>query len=95
MHWYAYKHSLSGQETRLLECTLLGISDEGAADELNCTRSTVGTYWKRIFHKTGHRPQREVLSHLLRMVLASRTETIEVALQDDPGSFDPRAPRIS
>jgi DNA-binding CsgD family transcriptional regulator len=63
---YARRFRLSGQEGRLLLCAVRGIPDKCAADELGCSRNTVGTYWKRIFDKTGVRPQRDVLAHLLR-----------------------------
>lgn len=73
VHVYASLYHLSAQEERLLACSLHGIPDKIAADELGCSRNTVGTYWKRIFVKTGHRPQREVIAHVFRSTLLTRS----------------------
>lgn len=67
---YGEQYSLSRQELRLLDCAVRGVCDKKAADELGCSRNTIGTYWKRIFSKTGARPQKQVLAHLLRTSLA-------------------------
>ena len=63
---YAAEHSLSPQETRVLAAAVSGTANKVAAGELSCNRSTISTYWKRIFSKTGCRSQREVLGHLIR-----------------------------
>jgi DNA-binding CsgD family transcriptional regulator len=51
---------------KVLEGAVEGAQDKHIAANCACSRSTVATYWKRIFAKTGMRPQREVLAHLLR-----------------------------
>jgi len=43
-----------------------GFTNDEAADFLGCRRATVGTYWKRIFQKIGHRSQRDVMAALFR-----------------------------
>jgi len=63
---YSGVHGLSGQESRLLLGAVQGTADKLIASEWGCSRATVSTYWKRIFAKTGMRPQREVLAHLVR-----------------------------
>lgn len=63
---YSGVHGLSGQESRLLLGAVQGVADKLIASEWGCSRATVSTYWKRIFVKTGMRPQREVLAHLVR-----------------------------
>ena len=63
---YAAAHQLSRQELRLLLGIIEGRSDKSIAADWGRSRSTVSTYWKRIFAKTGQRPQREVLAHVLR-----------------------------
>lgn len=66
---YAAEYRLSRQERTLLCCAIRGVSDKLAADEMGCSRNTVGTYWQRIYRKTGVHPQRSVLAHMLRTVL--------------------------
>ena len=63
---YSGVHGLSGQESRLLLSAVQGTADKRIASDWGCSRATVSTYWKRIFAKTGMRPQREVLAHLVR-----------------------------
>jgi len=63
---YSGVHGLSGQESRLLLGAVQGTADKLIASDWGCSRATVSTYWKRIFAKTGMRPQREVLAHLVR-----------------------------
>jgi|SRR5690606_4504899 len=66
---YCQRFALSEQETRLLTCAVAGLSDKCAALALGCSRHTIGTYWRRIFEKTGARPQKQVLIHLLHTTL--------------------------
>ncbi len=68
---YARDYRLSGQETLLLLCAARGVSDKCAAATLSCTRSTVGTYWQRIYRKVGQQGQCKVLAHLLRRLIAA------------------------
>src|SRR5690606_10974775 len=82
---YSQMFRLSPQERRLLACAVRGVPDKCAADELGCTRNTVGTYWKRIYAKTGKRCQKDVLAHLLR-VLACGSHA------KSPGSHGARPP---
>lgn len=76
---YATEFRLSPQEERLLRCAVAGLSDKCAASELGCSRNTVGTYWQRIFTKTGVRPQRQVLAQLLRFGVAGENRGLEAA----------------
>lgn len=63
---YSDVHKLSRQEGRVLLAAVHGVADKKVADELGISRSTISTYWKRIFSKTSCRSQRDVLAHLLR-----------------------------
>jgi len=63
---YSRTYRLSGRESHLLAGAVEGVHDKWIADEWGCSRATVATYWKRIFAKTGVRPQRNVLAHVLR-----------------------------
>ncbi|MGC4094522.1 MAG: hypothetical protein QM756_42730 [Polyangiaceae bacterium] len=63
---YATVHRLSPQELRLLLAAIAGESDKDAAAGLGCTRGTIGSYWQRIFAKTGQRPRAAVIAHVLR-----------------------------
>lgn len=75
---YAVSFRLSPQEERLLECAVYGMPDKCAAATLDCSRHTVGTYWQRIFAKTGMRPQRQVLAHLFRFGFERRDKSCSV-----------------
>lgn len=57
---------LSPQEARLLNMAALGKNSDEAADLLGISRSTIGSYWNRIFRKTGCRSQRDVLGAVLK-----------------------------
>lgn len=63
---YVERYALSARETAVLVLTVEGLSDKEIADRLGCSRSSISTYWCRIFSKTGSRPQRAVLSHIAR-----------------------------
>jgi DNA-binding CsgD family transcriptional regulator len=63
---YVERYGLSARETAVLVLTVEGLSDKEIADRLGCSRSSISTYWCRIFSKTGSRPQRAVLSHIAR-----------------------------
>jgi DNA-binding CsgD family transcriptional regulator len=63
---YVERYALSARETAVLVLTVEGLSDKEIADRLSCSRSSISTYWCRIFAKTGSRPQRAVLSHIAR-----------------------------
>jgi DNA-binding CsgD family transcriptional regulator len=82
---YSGVHGLSGQESRLLLDAVQGTADKLIASDWGCSRATVSTYWKRIFAKTGMRPQREVLAHLVRfagtMVPSLEDEGLNVAVR--------------
>lgn len=66
---YSERFALSPREREVLTLAVLGIHDKGIADQLGCSRHTVGTHWKRIFRKTGSRPQREVFAQLVRVLV--------------------------
>lgn len=68
---YAVLYKLSPQECRLLVAAIAGESDKHAASSLGCSRGTVGTYWQRIFGKTGCRPRAAVIAHVLRSMIAA------------------------
>jgi DNA-binding CsgD family transcriptional regulator len=68
---YAGVHRLSTQEHRLLVAAVEGMTDKEAGIALGCARGTIGTYWQRIFVKTGSRPRSAVLADVLRF--AART----------------------
>lgn len=63
---YSMLHGLSPQERRLLLAAVDGLPDKSVADRLGISRSTISTYWNRIFSKTECRSQRDVLAHMLR-----------------------------
>jgi DNA-binding NarL/FixJ family response regulator len=69
---YVDRYALSARETAVLVLTVEGLSDKEIADRLGCSRSSVSTYWCRIFSKTGSRPQRAVLSHIARTAAEHR-----------------------
>src|SRR5690606_10050720 len=59
-------YRLSARETQLLQLALAGRNNDEAADELGCARATIGTFWNRIFRKTGVSGQRDLMILLLR-----------------------------
>jgi DNA-binding NarL/FixJ family response regulator len=66
---YSRCHRLSAQEQRLLLATVRGSSEKEVAYSLGCRRSTMSTYWQRIFQKTGFHSQIEVISAVLRWTI--------------------------
>jgi DNA-binding CsgD family transcriptional regulator len=66
---YASGQGLSTQEQRLLAATVAGKVEKEIAASLRCTRSTLSTYWQRIFRKTGCRSQTQVVSAVLRWMV--------------------------
>jgi DNA-binding CsgD family transcriptional regulator len=79
---YGERYFLSPREIDVLGYAVEGAQDKHIAERHSCSRSTVSTYWRRIFIKTGVRPQREVLAHLLRFActLAVAPQPKRVAL---------------
>ncbi|MBI5507581.1 MAG: response regulator transcription factor [Deltaproteobacteria bacterium] len=65
-------HGVSPRESELLLLAAKGIDNDEAASLMKCQRGTVTTFWRRIFKKTGHHSQRDVLAALLRFELAER-----------------------
>lgn len=65
---FATQHRLTPQERRLIQGCALGGSDKEMAAELGCSRSSISTYWCRIFRKTGHSGKPAVLAALFRYV---------------------------
>lgn len=63
---FARTYRLSPREVALLRLAVLGRNNDQAAAELGCSRATVGTYWNRVFRKTGVSGQRDVIILLLR-----------------------------
>jgi DNA-binding NarL/FixJ family response regulator len=63
---FVERYELSAREAGVLLLTIEGLCDKEIADRLGCSRSSISTYWCRIFSKTGSRPQRAVLSHIAR-----------------------------
>jgi DNA-binding CsgD family transcriptional regulator len=80
---YCKSHRLSGQEKRLLAATAAGKTEKEVAAMLDCQRSTISTYWQRIFKKIGRRSQIEVLGDLLRWVVDGEGRRL---LADAPGN---------
>lgn len=71
LHRYRDAHGLSSQELRLVGCAMSGFNDKVAADILQCSPNTVGTYWRRIYAKVGCTCAREVIAHFCRFALSS------------------------
>jgi len=63
---FARRHRCSARETQLLLAAVQGMNNDEAASLLGCDRSTVGTYWSRIFKKTATHSQRDVMALLIR-----------------------------
>lgn len=88
---FANRYRLSPNEKRVLECALLGMNNDEAASALKCQRSTVATYWNRIFRKTGVSGQRDVVVLLLHTI---RENNILLRTPNPiPRSFARNAPR--
>jgi len=83
---YADRYRLSERERSLLVQAVSGVSDKLIADEWACSRDTIATYWKRIFVKTGCRPQRDVFAHLVRFVGSVDLETEGMDVDAQPAS---------
>lgn len=66
---YSLYFGLSSQESRLLRCAVLGLTDKYAAGELGCSPNTIGTYWRRIYGKVACLGAREVVAHLCRFAV--------------------------
>lgn len=63
---FCRSHRLSGRESELVYLAYAGVENKDVAARLSCSYNTIGTYWKRIFEKTGCRSQRSVLAAALR-----------------------------
>ena len=59
-------HALSSREAEVLDAATDGLQNKEIATRIDCKVSTVVTYWKRIFEKTGCHTRGEVLGLLLR-----------------------------
>jgi DNA-binding NarL/FixJ family response regulator len=63
---FAKRHLLSQRETQLVLSAVSGLNNDEIAADLGCDRSTVSTYWSRIFKKTSTNCQRGVLALIIR-----------------------------
>jgi DNA-binding CsgD family transcriptional regulator len=63
---FCASEGLSPQETVVVSWAARGLSDKQIACELRVSRSTVGTYWQRIYDKLRVQGQREVLALILQ-----------------------------
>ena len=70
---FARRHRLSPREVTLLRSALEGKNNDEVAAELGCSRTTISTYWSRIFRKTGVSGQRDLIIAVLRTDKASGT----------------------
>lgn len=73
---FAIRYELSPKETLLLELAVTGKNNDEAAEALGCRRPTVSSYWHRIFTKSGHRSQRDVIAGVLCIEFTPATFTM-------------------
>lgn len=59
---FCHRYSLSERESAVLGFAAFGVQNKQIADRMACALSTVVSYWKRIFQKTGSRTKVEVLA---------------------------------
>lgn len=67
---FARAHSLSRQEQGVVRCAVHGLDLEETAKALGCAALTVGTYWRRVFEKTGLRSKLAVVAAVARRPIA-------------------------
>jgi DNA-binding NarL/FixJ family response regulator len=82
---FAQRSRLSRRETELLQAAVQGLNNDEIAAALGCDRSTVGTYWSRIFRKTGASSPRAVLGLIIR---SYGSNTNDHAGTESPASRD-------
>ena len=83
---FAARYRLSPTESRLLALAISGRTNDEAADALECARGTVGTYWNRIFTKTGERGQRNVMAALVRWLARWKACPKVTVARETPGA---------
>ena len=79
---FAAECKLSPKEGELLRLAIEGLNNDEAADALGCRRTTVSSYWARIFSKTGVRCQRDVVATFVRF----RTRSVEEVPRRTPAA---------
>jgi DNA-binding NarL/FixJ family response regulator len=67
---YAAQFGLSPQEHAVVRHAVAGMDDHQICDATDCSRSTVKSYWSRIYLKLGVKGRDQVLAHLARWLLA-------------------------
>ena len=63
---FAIRFRLSEREAQVVLAAVRGLNNDEIASELSCDRSTISTYWSRIFRKTATNCQRGVLALIIR-----------------------------
>jgi DNA-binding NarL/FixJ family response regulator len=69
---YARTFALSDQERAVLERAVQGLDDDEIGAEIGCARTTVKSYWSRIYTKVGQKGRDQVFAHLTRWLLQGR-----------------------
>ncbi len=83
-HWvhrvkeFAHVHALSRQEAGVVRCAVEGLDLEQTAKALGCAPWTAGTYWRRVFQKTGLRSRIAVVAAVARRPVPGTTPPEEV-----------------
>ena len=72
---FAAGHDLSARETSVLCLAARGLHRKESAHLIGCTSSTVHTYWRRIFKKTGMSCQSELFARLLSFAVQTKVES--------------------
>ncbi|HVU01276.1 MAG TPA: LuxR C-terminal-related transcriptional regulator [Polyangiaceae bacterium] len=69
---YARAFSLSPQERAVLEHAISGEDDDVIGGRIGCARTTVKSYWIRIYTKVGERRRDLVIAHFARWLIQRR-----------------------
>jgi len=67
---YVADRGFSAQEGAVIRHAVAGLDDEAICEKTACSRSTVKTYWARIYIKLGVKGRDQVLAHFARWLLA-------------------------
>lgn len=69
---YAEEFLLSPQEHVVVRHAVAGLDDLAISAATDCSRSTVKSYWSRIYQKLGVKGRDQVLAHLARWLMSNR-----------------------
>jgi len=72
---YVEAFAFSPQEHAVVRYAVAGLDDEAICKTTECSRSTVKTYWSRIYGKLGVKGRDHVLAHFARWLLSERERT--------------------